>query len=92
MDPSHDKNFAHYCHLCELVLSPTSYTSKFCSIYPNEVWENGSFFMVPHEEYETHVSPFDDDITRAHSYLHLQQKYFLIMMIYIFIVVLMRLL
>ena len=37
MDTSHDENFALYDHLGELVLSPTSYTSKFCSIHPNEV-------------------------------------------------------
>ena len=30
--------------------------------------------MVPHEEYETPLSPFDDDITRSHSYLHFQQQ------------------
>ena len=34
--------------LGELVLSPTSYTSKFCNIRPNEVWVKGFFFMVPH--------------------------------------------
>ena len=28
MDPSHDENFALYDHLGELVLSPTSHTSK----------------------------------------------------------------
>ena len=30
--------------------------------------------MVPHEEYETPIPPFDDDMNRAHSYLHLQQQ------------------
>ena len=49
MDPSHDEHFALFDHLGELVLSPTSYTSKFCSIHPNEVWVEGFFFMVPHE-------------------------------------------
>ena len=38
MDPSHDENFPLSDHLDELVLSPTPYTSKFCSIHPNEVW------------------------------------------------------
>ena len=38
MDPSHDEIFSLSDHLCELVLSPISYTSKFCSIRPNEVW------------------------------------------------------
>ena len=57
----------------ELVLSPTSYTSIFCSIHPNEVWVKGSFFMVPHEKYTIYISPFDDDIIRAPSSLHLQQ-------------------
>ena len=44
MDPSHDENFALSGHLGELVLYPTSYTSKFCSIRPNEVWVKGFFF------------------------------------------------
>ena len=30
--------------------------------------------MVSHEEYETPIYHFDDDITRAHSYLHFQQQ------------------
>ena len=38
MDPSHDDNFSLSNNLGELVVSPTSYTSKFCSIHPNEVW------------------------------------------------------
>ena len=38
MDTSHYDNFSLTDHLGELVLSPTSYTSKFCSIHPNEVW------------------------------------------------------
>ena len=55
----------------ELVLSPTSYTSKFCSIHPNEVWVKGSFFMVPHEEYKISIYPkFNDDMIRYPSYLH----------------------
>ena len=28
--------------------------------------------MVPHEECEIPITPFDDDMTRAPSYLHLQ--------------------
>ena len=56
----------------EFVLSPTSYTSKFCSIHPNEVWVKGSFFMVPHEEYKISISPFDDEMIREPYYLHLQ--------------------
>ena len=39
----------------------------------DEVWVKGFFFMVPHEEYETYISPFDDDIIRAPFSLHLQQ-------------------
>ena len=34
MDPSHYDNFALTDHLGELVLSPTSYTSKFCNSHP----------------------------------------------------------
>ena len=30
--------------------------------------------MVPHEEYETHVSHFDDDMTRENYYLQLKEK------------------
>ena len=29
--------------------------------------------MVPHEEYETSISPFDDDMNRETYSLHLQQ-------------------
>ena len=43
MDPSHDENFALYNPLAGLVLSPTSYTSTFCSIHPNKVWVQGLF-------------------------------------------------
>ena len=43
MDPSNDENCALYNHFGDLVLSPTSYTSKFCSIHPNEVWVKGFF-------------------------------------------------
>ena len=43
MEPTHDDNFALYDHLGDLILSPTSYTSKFCSIHPNEVWVKGFF-------------------------------------------------
>ena len=70
MDPSHDENFAHYDHLGEFILSPTSYTSKFCSINPNKVWVKGLFFMVPHEEYRCPIYPFDDEMTRVPCYLH----------------------
>ena len=35
MDPSHNENFAIANPLGELVLSHTSYTSKFCSIHHN---------------------------------------------------------
>ena len=73
MEPSHDENFALSDHLGELVLSPTSYTSIFCSIHPNEVGVKGFFFMVPHEEYGIPISYFDDDMTRVTSYLHLQK-------------------
>ena len=44
MDISHDENFSLSNPLGELVLSPTSYTFKFCSIHPNEVWVKGFFF------------------------------------------------
>ena len=44
MDPSNDENVSLSNPWGELVLSPTSYTSKFCSIYPNEVWVKGFFF------------------------------------------------
>ena len=73
MDPSHDENFTLSNPLGDFVLSPTSYTSIFCSIHPNEVWVKGFFFMVPHEEYGLPISPFDDDMTRVPSYVHLQQ-------------------
>ena len=33
--------------------------------------------MVPHEEYETSISPFDDDMIREAYSLHLQQHPFL---------------
>ena len=58
----------------ELVLSPTSYTSKFCSIHPNEVWVKGFFFMVPREEYGIYICPFDHDMIREPFYLHLQKN------------------
>ena len=68
MDTSHYDNFSLTDHLGELVLSPTSYTSKFCSSHPNEVWVKGFFFMVPHEELGHSIYPFDDGIIRAPSY------------------------
>ena len=77
MEPSNDENFALFGHLGELVLSPTSYTSKFCSIHPNELWVKGFFFIVTHEEYGIYISPFDDDIIREPYSLHLQQHPFL---------------
>ena len=43
MDPSRDENVSLYNPFGELVLSPTSYTSKFCSIHPNEVWVKSLF-------------------------------------------------
>ena len=55
-----------------MVLSPTSYTSKFCSIHHNEVWVKGFFFIVPHEEYGIYISPFNDEIIRETYYLHSQ--------------------
>ena len=58
MDTSNYDKFSLTDHLGELVLSPTSYTSKFCSIRPNEVWVKGFFFMVPHEEYGTLIFNF----------------------------------
>ena len=71
MYPSHDEHFALSNPLGELVISPTSYTSKFCSSSPNEVWVKGFFLMVPHEEHGHFISPFDDGIIREPSYLHL---------------------
>ena len=52
MDPSNYENFALTDNLGELVLSPTFYTSKFCSSHPNEVWVKGFFLMVTHKEHE----------------------------------------
>ena len=77
MYPSHDDNFSLSDHLVELVLSPTSYTSKICSIHPNEVWVKGFFSMVPHEEYGLCISPFDEEIIIEPYYLHFQQHTFL---------------
>ena len=75
-----DIEWADECHITypktninvvgELVLSPTSYTSKFCNIHPNEVWVKGSFFMVPHEEYKISISPFYYDMIREPYYLN----------------------
>ena len=72
MNISHDEKFSLSNPLGELVLSPTSYTRIVCSTYPNEVWVK-FFFMVPDEEYGIPIYPFDDDMTRVTSYLHLQQ-------------------
>ena len=74
MEASHDENFSLYNHVCALVLSPTSYTSIFFSIRPNEVWVKGLFFMVPHEEYGIYISPFDDVMIRDQYYLHLKKN------------------
>ena len=71
MDPSHDENFSLYNPFGDLVISPTSYISAFCSIHPNEVWVKGFFFIVPHEEYGIYISPFDDGMIREQYYLHL---------------------
>ena len=62
MDTSHEEKFSLSDHLGELVLSPTSYTSKFCSIHHNEVCVKGFFFMVPPKEYGLYISPFDYDM------------------------------
>ena len=70
-DPSHDENSAHFYHLGELVHSPTSYNSMFCSIRLNEVWVKGLFFMVQHEEYGTLSFNFYDDMVGENYYLHL---------------------
>ena len=70
MEPSHDENFELYNPLGELVISPTSYTSIFCSIHPNEVWVKVFILMVAHEEYVHYISPFDVGIIRAPSYLN----------------------
>ena len=53
---------------------PTSFSTTSIG---DENWAKGLFFMVPHEEYETSISNFDDDIIRASSSLHLQQHPFL---------------
>ena len=73
MEISHDEIFSLSNPLGELVLPSTSYTSIFCNIHPNEVCVKGLFFMVPHEEYGIHISPFDDGITIVSYYLHLKQ-------------------
>ena len=74
MDPSHYDKFSLIDHVGELVLSPTYYTSKFCSFHPNEVWVKGFFFIVPREEYGIYISPFDDAMIREPYYLHLQKN------------------
>ena len=61
-------------HLGELVLSPTMYTYKFCSIHPNEVWVKGFFFMVTHEYYGIYISHFDYDMIREPYYLHFNKN------------------
>ena len=72
MDPSHDQIFSLYDNLGELVLSPTSYTSIFCNIHPNEVWVKCFFLMVPHGEYGIPISPFDYEMNRVPYSIHLQ--------------------
>ena len=84
MDPSHYDNFSLTDHLGELVLSPTSYTSKFCSSHPNEVWVKGFFFMVPYKKHGHSLSPFDDGIIIEPSYLNFQRHPFYIMIIHIY--------
>ena len=44
MDPYHDETSAIFYYLNELVHSPTSYNSMFCSISLNEVWVKGFFY------------------------------------------------
>ena len=56
-----------------LVHSHTFYNSMFHSISLNEVWVEGFFSMVPHEEYGTTRFNFYDDMVRAHYYSHLQK-------------------
>ena len=73
MDPYHDETFVLSDQMGELFYSATSYNSMFCSISLNEVWVKGFFFMVPHEEYETPIFTFYDDMVGAHSYSHFQQ-------------------
>ena len=77
MKPLNDEKFSLYNALGYLVLSPTFYTSTFCSIHPNDVWVKGFFLMIPHEEYETPISPFDDDMIREPYSINLQQHPFL---------------
>ena len=73
MEPSHNEKFSLSNPLGDLVLSPTSYTSIFCSIHPYEVWVKGFLLMVPHEEYGLPISHIGDDMTRVPYYLHLHQ-------------------
>ena len=44
MYPYHDETSALFKHFGELVYSPTSYNSIFCSIHPNEVWVKSFFY------------------------------------------------
>ena len=46
MEPSHDEHFSLSNPLGELVISPTSYTSIFCSIHYNKVLVKGFFAGV----------------------------------------------
>ena len=78
MDPYHDEMSVLFDHLGELVHSPTSYNSMFCSISLNEVWVKGLFFMVPHEEYGTHRFNFYDDMVGENSYSYLQKYHLLL--------------
>ena len=92
MDPYHDETSTLFDHLGELVHSPTSYNSMFCSISLDEVWVKGFFFMVPHEEYGT--SKFTFMMTwLEHILIYICRSILCyIMMIYILMGVLMRLL
>ena len=75
---THDETYENFYHLSELVHSPTSYNSMFCSISLNEVWVKGFFLMVPHEDYGTPRFTFYDDMVGEHSYSHLQQHILLL--------------
>ena len=78
MDPFHDETYALFDHLGDLVHSPKSYNSMFCSISLNEVCVKWFFFMVRHEEHGTPRFTFYDDMVGAHSYSNLQQRAFLL--------------
>ena len=68
MDPSHDETSTLFDHLGGLAHSPTSYNPMFCNISLNEVWVEGFFFMMPHEEYGTPRFNFYDEMVGSHSF------------------------